>query len=70
MEAKRRLESGRSRVRGLTPERIRVHHDGTDAREGRRAAPVPVISMRMRDAAANANVDDLAAPATSRTKER
>ena len=70
METKRRLESDEWPVSGVIPERIRVYPDGADAHEGRRAAPRTAISMRMRDASANASVEDLAAPATSRTKER
>jgi hypothetical protein len=70
MEAMRSLESDGSPVCGGIPERIRVYPDGADAHEARRAAPRADISMRMRDASANASVEDLAAPATSRTKER
>jgi hypothetical protein len=70
MEAKRRLESDESPVCGVIPERIRIYTDGADAHEGRRAAPRAENSMRMLDASANANVEDLAAPATSRTTER
>lgn len=70
MEAKRRLESDESPVCGVIPERIRIYPDGADAHEGRRAAPRTDISSRVRDASANASVEDLAAPATSRTTER
>jgi hypothetical protein len=66
MEAKRSLESDESAVCGVIPERIR-HPDGAGAHEGRRAPPRTDISVRVRDASANASVEDLA---TSRTKER
>jgi hypothetical protein len=70
MEAKRSLESDESLVCGVIPERIRVYTNGADAREGRRAAPRMGLAMRMRDASANAIVEDLAAPPMSRTTER
>jgi hypothetical protein len=70
MEAKRRLESDESPVCGVIPERIRIYTDGADAHEGRRPTPRTAISIRMWDTSTNANVGDLAAPATSRTTER